>query len=67
VGSVIQVIAFGGIVCTIASVTLALTPSFQPERRGFGRRLWLFFWRFSLPAWAALELGTLLLTGRFYP
>ncbi|MBP8261284.1 MAG: hypothetical protein KA118_16660 [Verrucomicrobia bacterium] len=63
----IQVVAFGVMVCTIASAALALAPAFRAERTGFVRRLLFFFWRFSLPAWAALELVTLVWTGRLYP
>jgi hypothetical protein len=63
----IQVISFGALVCTIASTALALAPGFRPERTGFGRRFLFFFWRFSLPAWAVLELAMLVFTGRFYP
>jgi len=64
---VIQVVAFGVMVCTIASAALALASGFRAERTGFGRRFLFFFWRYSLPAWAALELVTLILTGRIYP
>jgi hypothetical protein len=63
----IQVAAFGGMVCTIASAALALAPGFRPMKTGFGRRFCFFAWRYSLPAWAVLELVMLALTGRFYP
>ena len=59
--------AFGGMVCTIASAALALAPGFRPERVGFGRRFVFFLWRYSLPAWVAMELVTLVWRGRFYP
>jgi len=64
---VIQVAAVGGGVCTIASAALALAPGFRGERTGFGWRFAFFFWRYSLPAWVALELVTLVWTGRMYP
>jgi hypothetical protein len=63
----IQVAAFGGMVCTIASVALTVASGFRAERRGLGSRFLFFFWRYSLPAWAALELFVLVWTGRFYP
>jgi hypothetical protein len=64
---VVQVVAFGVMVCTIASAALALAPGFRAERTGFGRRFVFFLWRYSLTAWAALELVTLVWTGRLYP
>jgi len=63
----IQVVSFGAMVCTIASAALALAPGFRPDRTGLGRRFLFFFWRFSLPAWAVLELATWIFTGRLYP
>ena len=66
-GGMIQVVAFGGMVCAIASAGLALAPGFRPDRTGLGRRFLFFFWRFSLPAWVVLELATRVFTGRFYP
>lgn len=64
---VAQVVAFGVMVSTIASAALALAPGFRTERTGFGRRFLFFLWRYSLPAWLALELVTLVWTGRLYP
>ena len=64
---VIQVAAFGAMVCTIASAALAVAPGFRPDRTGFGRRFLFFFWRFGLAAWVVLEIGMLALTGRLYP
>jgi hypothetical protein len=64
---VIQVAAFSGMVCTIASVALAAAPGFQGERTSFGCRFLFFLWRFSLPAWVVLESTTLVFAGWFYP
>ena len=66
-GRLIQVASFGGMVCTIASVALAAAPGFRPEKTGFAGQFWFIAWRYSLPAWAALELAMLAFTGRFYP
>lgn len=41
----------------LVAFILAVNPHFQPERRGFFARLWIFAWRYAYPAgliWAAL-------------
>ena len=63
----VQVAVFGLMVGTIVATALAVAPGFRPDRKGFGSRFSLFFWRYCLPAWVAVELAVWVLTGRPYP
>jgi hypothetical protein len=63
----VQVGLFGLMVCTIGVAALAFVPGFRTDRKGFGGRFLLFFWRYCLPAWAVMEVAVWTFTGRPYP
>lgn len=49
------------------AVTLAVIPTFQPDRPGYGGRVVYFLWRYCLPIMLFQELLLRLFFGRFYP
>ena len=59
----IQVAMFGVMVCLIAATALAVAPGYQSDCRGLGNRL-VFFSRYCLPTWVAMELAVWVLTGQ---
>ena len=49
------------------AVTLAMIPTFEPHRLGYGSRVVYFLWRYCLPIMLFQELCLRLFLGRFYP